>query len=55
VLIGALIRVAPNGTRTTVAAGLFAPGGVALGPDGKPYVSVCSVCPFGGQVVRLDP
>jgi hypothetical protein len=52
-MIGSLIRVAPNGTRTTVAGGLFSPGGVALGPDGTPYVTVCSVCPGGGQVLRL--
>ena len=52
-MIGSLIRVAPNGTRTTVAGGLFSPGGVALGPDGDPYVTVCSVCPGGGQVLRL--
>ena len=51
--IGSLIRVAPDGTRSTVAAGLFAPGGVALGPDGAPYVTVCSVCAGGGQVLRL--
>jgi hypothetical protein len=51
--IGSLIRVAPDGTRSTVAAGLFAPGGVAFGPDGAPYVTVCSVCAGGGQVLRL--
>lgn len=52
-MIGSLIRVAPNGTRTTIADALFSPGGVALGPDGTPYVTVCSVCPGGGQVLRL--
>ena len=51
--IGSLIRVAPDGTRSTVAAGLFAPGGVAFGPDGAPYLTVCSVCAGGGQVLRL--
>lgn len=51
--VGSLIRVAPDGTRTTVATGLFAPGGVAFGPDGAPYVTVCSVCAGGGQVLRL--
>jgi hypothetical protein len=54
-LIGSLIEVAPNGTRTPVAEGLFAPGGVALAPNGTPYVTVCSVCPGGGTVLRLDP
>ncbi len=53
-MIGSLIRVAPDGTRTTIADNLFSPGGVALGPDGAPYVTVCSVCPGGGQVLRLD-
>jgi hypothetical protein len=52
-MIGSLIRVAPDGTRTTVAGNLFSPGGVALGADGTPYVTVCSVCPGGGQVLRL--
>jgi len=52
-MIGSLIRVAPNGTRTTIAGNLFSPGGVAFGPDGAPYVTVCSVCPGGGQVLRL--
>jgi sugar lactone lactonase YvrE len=51
--IGSLIRVMPDGTRSIVAAGLFAPGGVAFGPDGAPYVTVCSVCAGGGQVLRL--
>ncbi len=53
-MVGSLIRIAPNGSRTTVAGGLFSPGGVALGADGAPYVSVCSVCPAGGQVWRLN-
>lgn len=52
-MIGSLIKVAPDGTRTTVADGLFSPGGVVLGPDGAPYVTVCSVCAGGGQVIRL--
>lgn len=52
-MVGSLIRVAPDGSRTTVAAGLFSPGGIALGPDGAPYVTVCSVCAGGGQVLRL--
>jgi len=52
-MIGSLIRVAPDGTRTTVAGNLFSPGGVALGAAGTPYVTVCSVCPGGGQVLRL--
>ena len=50
-MIGSLI--APDGTRTTVASGLFSPGGVALGPDDAPHVTVCAVCPGGGRVLRL--
>jgi hypothetical protein len=52
-MIGALIRVAPDGTRTTIAGDLFSPGGVAVGPDGVPYVSVCSVCAGKGQVLAF--
>ena len=52
-LTGALIRVARDGTRTTVG-DLFAPGGVTLGRDGAAYVTTCSVCAGGGEVVRLD-
>jgi len=52
-MIGSPIRVAPDGTRTTIAGDLFSPGGVALGADGTPYLTVCSVCPGGGQVLRL--
>jgi sugar lactone lactonase YvrE len=52
-MVGALIKVAPDGTRTTIADDLFSPGGVAFGPDGAPYVTVCSVCAGGGQVLRL--
>jgi DNA-binding beta-propeller fold protein YncE len=54
-MIGSLIKVAQNGTKTTVAGGLFSPGGVALDRNGTPYVTVCSVCPGGGQVLRIDP
>ncbi len=53
---GALIRVAPDGTRTEIAAGsLFAPGGVALGPDGALYVTNNSIFSGAGEVLRVDP
>lgn len=53
---GRLVRVARNGTRTTIAsAGLFLPGGVALGRDGSIYVTNFSVFAGGGQVVRITP
>ncbi|HZO53181.1 MAG TPA: ScyD/ScyE family protein [Bryobacteraceae bacterium] len=51
---GALIRVAPNGTRSELAAGqLIAPGGVAVGSDGSLYVTVNSVYPGTGAVLRI--
>jgi sugar lactone lactonase YvrE len=51
---GALIRVAPDGTRTEIAAGeLFAPGGVAVGKDGAFYVSNNSIFSGSGQVLRI--
>ena len=51
---GGLIRVAPNGTRTEIAAGeLFAPGGVAIGEDGVLYVTNNSIFSSSGQVLRI--
>ena len=53
---GALIRVAPDGTRTAIAEGsLFAPGGVAIGPDGALYVTNNSIFSGTGQVLRIEP
>ncbi|MCW2665360.1 MAG: Gluconolactonase, partial [Frankiales bacterium] len=42
-----------NGRRTVVAAGLPAPGGVAVAPDGSFYVSVNSTSPGEGEVWRF--
>jgi hypothetical protein len=50
---GALLRIEANGTKTPVASNLFAPGGVAFGPDGAAYVSVNSILPGAGMVVRI--
>jgi len=62
---GAVIRVAPDGTRTRLGVGrLFFPSGAAVGADGSIYVSNWSVLPAstprsspfkgaGGQVVRI--
>ena len=53
---GALIRVAPDGVRTEIAnAGLFAPGGVALGSDGAFYVTNNSIFSGTGEVLRILP
>ena len=53
---GALIRVAPNGTRTEIAStGLFAPGGVAIGRDGALYVTNNSIFSGTGEVLRITP
>ena len=53
---GALIRVAPDGTRTEIAEGaLFAPGGVAVDSDGTLYVTNNSIFTGSGQVLRIKP
>jgi hypothetical protein len=53
-LVGALIKVAPNGRRRELARGrLLAPGGVAVAPNGDVYVSTGSVFAGQGAVVRL--
>jgi hypothetical protein len=55
----ALVQIREDGTRKYLAYGqaqLPAPGGVEVGPDGKVYVSVCSLCGEGaGMVWELDP
>jgi sugar lactone lactonase YvrE len=51
---GALWVVDHRGHRTLVASdGLVAPGGVAIGPDGRAYVTNFSIFPHQGQVVSL--
>lgn len=52
---GALIRVAPNGTRTVVDANLPAATGVAIGDDGSVYVAINGTSVGGGAVVRIVP
>jgi hypothetical protein len=53
---GSLIRVAPDGSRTELAAGaLFAPGGIAFGPDGNLYVTNNSIFSGSGEVLRIVP
>ena len=38
-----MIRIAPDGSRSTLATGLHYPGGIAVGKDGAVYVSDWSV------------
>ncbi len=53
---GALIRVAPDGTRTTILTqGLLRPTGLAIGPDGTLYVSNQGIAFGAGQVLRIKP
>jgi len=52
---GAVIRVAPDGTRTELAPGMLtAPGGVAVGGDGAIYVTNNSISSGIGQVIRIE-
>jgi hypothetical protein len=51
--IGSLKRINPGSSQhVTVAGGLFAPYGVAFG-RGAAYVSTCTVCFGGGEVLRI--
>jgi hypothetical protein len=52
---GQLIRVAPDGTRTTVIAGLDRPTSVTVGPDGALYVTNHGLSAGGGEVLRIEP
>ena len=53
---GALIRIAPDGTRTELVPGvLTAPGGVAVGSNGDLYVTNNSIYSDIGQVIRIRP
>jgi sugar lactone lactonase YvrE len=54
---GSLLRVAPDGTRTTVLGGLTRPTSVVVGPDQAIYVSDFGISPGIGRVLRItaDP
>jgi hypothetical protein len=51
--IGSVKKITPGGSQhETVIGGLFAPYGLAIG-SGSAYVSTCTVCAGGGQVIRI--
>lgn len=51
--VGSLVRVLPGGGSEQVVGGLFAPYGIAI-EDDHAYLTVCSVCAGGGQVIRVE-
>jgi hypothetical protein len=51
---GRLVRIAPDGTQSTVVGSLFAPGGVAVGTDGAIYVTVGSITPAGAVLKIVE-
>jgi hypothetical protein len=53
---GSVIKIAPNGTRTTVLSGngLESPSSLTIGPDGAIYVTNRSDRPGQGQVLRIE-
>jgi len=52
---GAVKRVRPDGTITTLTTGLFLPTGMTIGPDGMLYVANNGIIVGNGQVVQIDP
>jgi hypothetical protein len=50
---GSLLRVAADGTRSPIIEGLSQPTSVKVGPEGAVYLTVNSVSPGMGQVVRV--
>jgi hypothetical protein len=52
---GALIHVAPDGTRSVVTTDLFHPTGVTTGPDGSIYVANKGTMSGAGEVLRISP
>jgi sugar lactone lactonase YvrE len=51
---GRLIRVAPDATRSVVAQDLLFPDGVAVNQAGHAYITLFSVMPGMGTVVRVQ-
>lgn len=51
---GRLIRLAPDGTRTTLARDLPFPGGVAVNQAGQVFITLFSIMPGMGMVVQVQ-
>jgi glucose/arabinose dehydrogenase len=51
---GRLLRIAPDGTLTTIVAALNRPTSVAVGPDGTLYVTNNGVTPGDGEVLKIE-
>jgi len=51
---GRLIKVAPDGTRTVLAQDLLFPGGVAVNQAGQVFITLFSIMPEIGMVVRVQ-
>ncbi|HEY9804271.1 MAG TPA: ScyD/ScyE family protein [Leptolyngbyaceae cyanobacterium] len=54
---GSLIKISPDGTRTTIwnGNGLEAASGITYGPDGKLYISNRARLAGTGQIIAIDP
>jgi sugar lactone lactonase YvrE len=54
---GSIVRIAPDGSRTTVdtEGRLFRPAGLVVGPDGVLYVSNVGISPAVGEVLKIEP
>ncbi|MBI1242288.1 ScyD/ScyE family protein [Umezakia ovalisporum] len=55
-LDGSLIKIAPDGTRTTILSGngLESPIGLTIGPDGAIYIANRGDRPGEGQIIRIE-
>jgi hypothetical protein len=51
---GRLLKVAPDGTRTTVIDDLDRPTSAVVGLDGEIYVTNHGITPGAGEVLRID-